>query len=288
MTGFGAIGSGFGRMFRRPSVMAAELAWRWSLGAALIMLSVAGSIELLKSITVIGGNPLSGLQARLAMIAAAWIGGTAFLWILAAASGRCATLPLLFRTLPVSARFRAQAGIAFLRAALALAGGLALVFAARLAANIASTAEDSKFGWWFLAFVPSAMLIGFCWMVVQWFLGIAPVFAAAEQQDTLGAISRAVGLFRDRPGAMFLIGLAFAFLHAAVAFGAWIAGWAFMASLAQWSGTAALVGLAVVMFGYCAVADTLRLARLGAYAAMVEDAQQPTVSLPPNRIAPEY
>jgi hypothetical protein len=272
MTGFGAIGSGFGRMFHRPSVMAAELAWRWSLGAALIMLFAAGTIELLRSITVIGGDPLTGLQARVALIAAAWIGGTAFLWILAAASGRCATLPLLFRTLPVAARFRAQAGIAFLRAALALAGGLALLLACRLAANIASTTEDSQFGWWFLAFVPSAMLIGFCWMVVRWFLGVAPVLAAAEQQDTLGAISRAVGLFRDRPGAMFLIGICFALLQMAIAAGAWMFAMGALSVLMQWSGTAALAGLAMVALAYCALADTLRLARLGAYAAMVEDA----------------
>lgn len=259
-------------MFHRPSVMAAELAWRWSLGAALIMLFAAGTIELLRSITVIGGDPLTGLQARVALIAAAWIGGTAFLWILAAASGRCATLPLLFRTLPVAARFRAQAGIAFLRAALALAGGLALLLACRLAANIASTTEDSQFGWWFLAFVPSAMLIGFCWMVVRWFLGVAPVLAAAEQQDTLGAISRAVGLFRDRPGAMFLIGICFALLQMAIAAGAWMFAMGALSVLMQWSGTAALAGLAMVALAYCALADTLRLARLGAYAAMVEDA----------------
>src|SRR5262249_35181961 len=148
------------------------------------------------------------------------------------------------------ARFRPQAGIAFLRAALALAGGLALLLACRLAANISTTAEDSRFGWWFLAFVPSAMLIGFCWIVGQWFLGIAPVVAAAEQQDTLGAISRAVGLFCDRPGSMFLIGIAFAFLQVAIVAGAWIFGTGVLSALLQWSGTAALAGLAIVALGY--------------------------------------
>ena len=149
MTGTRAIGSGFGRVFRQPRLIVAEIAWRWTLGAALLALGAFAAIELLDSIVVVGGDPVAGLLSQSARLAAILIAGAAFLSIAAAAGGRCATLPLLFRQLPAQPRFRALAGNAFLRAALMLAGALAMMTACLLAADAAGKARQYFAGWRF-------------------------------------------------------------------------------------------------------------------------------------------
>ena len=275
MTAASAIGHGFRRAFGEPRAIAAELAWRWSAGAAFVALLVIAAIEVMRTTIVIGGHPFAGLLPRLALVGASLLGGAALLWVLTEAAGRSATLPLLFRETPVRARFRPLAGIAFLRCTVALAAFLALLLAWRLASGVAVVADRDVPLWWMLAFIPAAALVIFFWAVLQWFLSLSPVFTAAGDCDALGAIAGAVDLCRQRPGAMLLIGGVFWILEL------WIAGAFALVTFNMAVGmarfpAAVLIVVAMAGFAYCGFAGVLRLARLGACAALVEEAVQPS------------
>jgi hypothetical protein len=271
MTATTAIGYGIRRAFGQPRLIAAELAWRWSWGAALGALIAIGVTEVMRNTIVIGSHPFSGLPARLALVTASLLGGATFLWILAAAGGGCATLPLLFREKPAHPRFRSLAGNAFLRAALWLAAALALLMAWRLAGNVTRVAERHVPGWWLLAFVPAAALIIFLWMTIRWLLALSPLFSATADRDAVSALGGAMELLCARPGAMLLIATVFGVLQMWLCGATGLFALSMITGMARVSAAAAWIASALVALGYFAIAGALRLARLGAYAAMVED-----------------
>src|SRR5215472_9688709 len=110
-----ALQSGFTRVVVQPSVLLAEIAWRWALGAAVSVLLFVAAAEYLNSISVIGPEPFAGLGTHFLRLSAVSLGGIVLLASLATAAGRNAVLAALFADHRVS-NFSALLWLSFLRA----------------------------------------------------------------------------------------------------------------------------------------------------------------------------
>jgi hypothetical protein len=171
--------AGFDLVIRRPALLFAEIAWRWSFGIAALALLGLTCVLFLSSVRVTdadmqlasSGSPwiaadvlarlLDANRAALLRALAVLIPGIAILWTIAAAIGRAMTTPPLIREgngfsratidaerspafvaggrLPSRTNFSALLGISFLRATLAVAL-IAGYFGCALIAAIVSNA----------------------------------------------------------------------------------------------------------------------------------------------------
>jgi hypothetical protein len=157
----------------------------------------------------------------------------------------------------------------FLRVSLALAAVVAF-FGAAILAGFVSSEKDPRPGLVFLLFFPLGLLVGLTWCGLNWMLSLAAIFAVKDDEGAVGAISAAVSLSRDRPGAVAAVStwtglahlMAFVAATTAVSIPMGVAG--FLA----WR----LIVLAIlaVSLTYFAVADWLYTARLAGYVTIIE------------------
>jgi hypothetical protein len=291
--------AGFRAMLQRPSVGLAEIAWRWSFGAACGSLVLVSCIEYLDTLPVDAGDLLLLRTRQPALISHAMArllsGGAvraiealvvlavtlSLAWMGVASLGRAATIKSLlayFRqgqavpngdtgdpTLPLASLW----GLNFLRVAVTLAacvGG----FAAFLVGGEASPATNSSPAAPFLLVLSVLTLVWFSWSVVNWFLSVAAVFVVVKARNTFAAIASAVDLIRHRPGSVFAAGIWFGLAHIAVFLAATSIA-AFPWGLAEFLPRGAILGAAVsVTLLYFAAVDFLYIGRLAAYVEIVE------------------
>ncbi len=302
--------AGFVFVLRRPALLVAEVAWRWSFGLAFLGLLAAISMLYLGSIRISdsdlllmkSGSPflaadalahaLSGSKAALLRGIAVLVPGVAILWTIAAGFGRLVTVPPLFeaaadnvveqrqKLLPASRKrfaLRALLAISFFRAALALAGIAGYVGAAIIAGMLAQTADGLDLRVFFLVFIPLLLLDVFAWATINWFLSIAPLFVIRHGDGARDGFRRSVRLFGSNPRAFTAIGSGFGLarlIALIVVTGASIVVFGMLGELPAWFVVAAIVALTLVYFVF---ADLLYLSRLAAYAVLLqqwEDEQQ--------------
>jgi hypothetical protein len=303
---------GFGAIFRRPSLGLAEIAWRWSFGAAATLLLAfafftfldtlpVGKAELLLLRT---GQPLLIWRAVARMFrgSAFRAVGTVILltlmlsaaWIVIASLGRAATVKALlahFRESGVSVprddekswRLRSIFALNFFRLGATLAAAVGSVAAVLLAAA-ASRPPHPAPGSSLLIFLTVAVLVWLAWSTLNWFLSLAPIFVVARGEDTFGAIAAAVDLSRNRAGSVFAAGTWFGLAHLTIFVLASSIG-AFPLDFAPYLPKGVVLGgVLLVSLLYFAVADFLYVGRLAAYVAMVEipDSQVSTAPPPPE------
>ena len=217
------------------------------------------------------------------------------LWMIAAAVGRIATVRALvehFRdrlagaaaksnedskgTVPEDesphadgAAFPALLRLNFLRACLAIAAVLGMVGSA-IVAGFASPASHPRPGVAFLLFMPLAALVMVLWFALNWLLSLAGMFAVRNDEDVIGAISKAVELCRRRTGAVAAVstwtGLAHlvAFVGATTVIGFPLG----LAPIVPWR--LLVLAMIVVTLAYFALADWLYMARLAGYVCIAE------------------
>jgi hypothetical protein len=161
----------------------------------------------------------------------------------------------------------------FLRTASTLAAWFALVGASILA-GFASTDRNPHPGLFFLFFLPLAALVGGLWLILNWFLSLAALFAVRHdnhhQQDTLSAISAAVTLCRNRFGHVAAVSAWFGLAHIAAFLGASMVSSFSLGFVAVLPGRAVLATLTVLALIYFAVVDWLYTARLAGYVCIAE------------------
>src|ERR1700736_3063417 len=236
---------GFRAAWRRPSLALAEITWRWTVGATTFALLLFGFFEYLRTLPVSNGDLLflrtkqpvfiaqaishilRGSLDRAALAAVLAALAVCFAWIVAASIGRDLTLRALLeyfasrrdgaenfasvddgaysqdraaRTRPLRTLF----GLNFFRVAAVLAAVLALQGAAILA-RFASSPEHPRPGMVFLIFLPLAGLICMAAWSLNWILSLAAIFAVRNRTDALGSLSCAVGLCRQRLGAIVAV-----------------------------------------------------------------------------------
>jgi hypothetical protein len=310
---------GFRAILRRPSFGLAEIAWRWSFGAATGLLLMFSFFEYLDTLPVSKGDLLllrttqpvlisravmhifrgSGFRVVETVLVLALTLGVA--WIVVASLARAATIKALlayFRegdtsTPPRSEtpwRFHALFTLNFFRLATTLATVVGCL-AAVLLGKAASRPTDPAPGSALLIILTVTMLVWFAWSTLNWFLSLAAIFVVADGQDTFGAIADAVDLCRTRSASIFAAGTWFGLAHitafvlasSAVAFPLGFA--------AVLPASVVLGGVLLVTLLYFAVTDFLYMGRLASYVAMVQMPDAPVsaeTTQPPSPQAGTY
>jgi hypothetical protein len=293
---------GFRASLRRPSLALAEIAWRWTVGAIGWALFFFWLVEFLDTLPVTRGDAtllrtrqpllvgraiehiLRGSLNRAVLAALFALIALSLLWIVTASIGRAATVRALieyFRR-DIASRvstatsdsmerrpWRSLIGLNFLRLALALAAILAIVGASILASFVSSKANPRP-GLVFVLFLALAGLICIAWPALNWFLSLASIFAVRDSENTPGAISAAVTLFRERSGPVFAVGTWTGLAHLvafSVATTAVSVPLAFL-QIAPWR--IVIAGVFLITLAYFAVVDWLYMARLSGYVCIAE------------------
>ena len=290
---------GFRLIFRRPSFGLAEIAWRWSFGAAAALLLLFSFFEYLDTLPV-SKDDLFFLRTRQpALISRAVLHifrGSAFrvietavvlaltlgvAWVVVASLGRAATIRALlayFRESNLSSpqhkeqpswRLRSLVALNFLRLGATLAGFVGC-FAAILLGTVASSPSDPSPGSAVLIMLTVTMLVWLAWSTLNWFLSTAAIFVVADGQDAFGAIAAAVDLCRTRAGSIFAAGTWFGLAHLTV-FVIASSAIGFPLGFAPVVPAGVVVGgVLLVTLVYFAVTDFLYIGRLAAYVAIAE------------------
>ncbi len=317
---------GFRTVFRRPSFVLAEIAWRWSFGLAATVLLTFSFYEYLDTLPVSRGDLFLMRTGQPALVSQA-LGhifrgsgprlvtalivltlGMAAAWISIATLGRAVTVKALLSYLRRESsaetsgerawRLGPLARLNFLRVVVTLAAGVGCVAAWMLGAA-ASPDKDPSPGNAVLVFLAIVMQVYLAWSTLNWFLSLAAVFVVRQGEDTLGAITAAVALCRTRTGSVVAASTWFGLAHAV--------GFVIASSLVAFPlAFAAVLPVGVVLGGmllvtllYFALADFLYAGRLAAYVAIAEggeaampapeSTQQSALSIPPggDRVDPD-
>ncbi len=290
---------GFRAAFRRPSLTFAEIAWRWSTGAAAAALVTLVVFEYFDSLQVTDidasliatRQPLLALQVLLhifrgdasRVLAASLVIGVAvsLAWIVVGSVGRAATVRALLDYFRSRARFssserqnqaaalRPLLAINFWRLVAALAallgfGGVGILFSSmphQLNAHLALAYSV-------LALLPP--LICIVWAQLNWILSLACIFAVRDGEDALGAISATVTFLGERAGSILSVGTWNLIAHvAAVGGGATLVSM-LLAFIAVVPARAMIAAVLLVMLGYLAFVDWLYIARQAGYICIAE------------------
>ncbi len=310
---------GFCTILRQPSLGLAEIAWRWSFGAAAALLAAVAFLEYLDTLTVTRGDLLllrtrqpalisSVIQhalrgSGLRMVAAIIVLSLALLvgWIVIAALARAATIDALldyFRRQSQASGSNVEenlsrdwslgslVGLNFLRAGVTLAATVGFV-AAVILGGVVSHAGNSVPALALLITMAVALLVWLVWSMMNWFLSLAPIFVVRDGRDIFASIAAAIDLCRNHAGAVFAAGTWFGLTHVGVFFVATTVV-AFPLGLAGVLPRGVVLGgVVLVTLLYFAIADFLYMGRLAAYVAMVEFPDSTAVGspspLPPDR-----
>jgi hypothetical protein len=288
----------------------AEVLWRWSFGASAVVLIGFGLIEYLDTLPVStvdllflrSGQPLlisqaagrifggSGLRFVLAGILI--FAGLAALWIAMAAVGRGITLDTLVRYLaersraerdgrvasdeslagsPLTPKWRVRslAGLHSLRVGLALAAGGACI-AALILAGFVSTKQNPQPELMFVLALIFLFLVYLAWTSVSGFLSLATVFVVHGGEDTFGALSATADFCRHRRGPVAAVSASYGLAHLVLFFVA-TSVVAFPISFAGLLPVGFVLSAVLILtLIYFALVDTLYVARLAGYVAILE------------------
>jgi hypothetical protein len=304
---------GFRVILRHPAFGLAEIAWRWSFGAACWLALAYFAVEYLQTLPVTNSDLLllrtrqptliaeaiahifrgSGLRLLEALMVLT--SGLAVGWIVLGSFARGATIRALFSYFREGEnssdvqrsklRVHSIAGLNFFRVALTVAATVGCLAALLLGAAV-SPATNPAPGSAFLLFLSVILLVWLIWSVMNWFLSLAAVFVVVEGQDTFGAIASAVALCRRRAGSVLAAGTWFGLGH--------IAAFVLATSLVAFPlGLAGFLPAGVVLGGvlcvtllYFAVADFLYMGRLAAYVAILELPETPMTIQPAAPLLP--
>jgi len=301
---------GFRAIVRRPSFGLAEIAWRWSFGAAAWFLLAGTFAAYLNTLPVTRGDVLllksrhpvlvsqalqhifrgSGFRVVEALIVQGLC--LAAGWIVVAALARAAITRELLNYFGEQAsaaqptpgdrrgwQLRTVLGLNSLRVGATLAAAVGCLAALR-AGSAASPDNDPSPGSAFLVTLCVALLVWLAWSVINWFLSLALVFVVAEGRDAFDALVAAVDLCSRRRGAVFAVGTWFGLAHL-VLFVIATTVVAFPLSFAPLLPAAmTLGGVLLVTLLYFALVDLLYAGRLAAYIALLTFPDETPALLP--------
>lgn len=309
---------GFRAAFRQPSLTFAEIAWRWTVGAVAGAMCLFWCIEYLDTLPITKGD-LTLLATRQPVLVgraiahilrgslnravlAAFIAALALalLWVVAASVGRIATVRALLdyfaaRNLSGNASseihattdlrsLRTLIGLNVLRVALSLSGLLSFSGAAILV-RFASSDAHPRPGLVFVLFLPLAGLICIIWLMLNWLLSLACLFAVRDGDDVLGALSAAVTFSRERSGPVFAVSTWTGLAHL-TAFSIATTAASFPLAFVRFAPARLILAVVLlVTLAYFAVVDWLYMARLAGYVCIAE-MPETSVALSPIPQAP--
>lgn len=288
---------GFRVMLREPSFGLAEIAWRWSFGAACLFGLAFAVTQYLKSLTISGRDLflLRTRQPTLIVNAIAHIfrdsaframeavllltAVLAIAWVTLCSLARASTLKSLFSYFREDATMasrqvsgvplRSLFGLSFFRVVVTLAAALGCV-SAFVIGSLISPASNPAPGSAFLVISAITLLVWLAWSILNWFLSLAAVFVVADGRSTFDAIASAVDLCRRRTASVLAAGSWFGVGHIAV----FLLATSVVAFPLGFAGVlpagVVLGGVLLVTLLYFAAADFLYIGRLAAYVAILE------------------
>ena len=292
---------GFAALWHDPTLLAAELTWRWCFGFsawALVIISGAWFLDSLKVSSadefllgtfqpqLLSGavhHIFRGSFIRFVLEQSVLLFGVTLLWCFAATAGRAATLRRLVAMFsendepsPMTWQFAPIFVLHLLRAAWSLIA-LSVAIACLIIGGVMAANGRAGLAALFLVFG-----IGLpCWFgaTLNWFFGVAPLFCIRNGAAAMDALSRSVDFVSQQGGRLFLLGLGFLLLRL-LWLGTMMLAFFSPLSLAQHLAVGwVLLMMAIIALLYFAGADLLQLARLGAYASLVEDDAHSVVAL---------
>jgi hypothetical protein len=298
-------------VFENPSTALAEIVWRWSIAAAGWFLSMLMGFEYLDTLHASAlqrvllrtGHPIlvarvlrsivRGSMFRLTEAGIFLLIGLTVGWIVVATIGRLVTIDAVAEQLGLArsrdeSRVRSLLSINFLRAAIFLAviagsvGGL-LISSSVWASSHVSLADASRIG---------SLIVVLAWfacVVLNWLLSTAGIAVALDRCSAMEGVATAVRLLQERPGAMVAAGALFGVAHIAIFIVAWFTVITAGATAGYFGGETAFLLVICIALAYFAVADSLYIARMAAYVAILRGDEldlvsaQPTPFTPPSR-----
>ncbi len=315
MTRSGLVRAGFAAVFRRPAVVAAEIAWRWSFAVAAGALVLVAAMRFLNSLTVSDAD-LFALRTRVPeLIAEALLRifqgsgprllrlilivtpAISLLWILAAAVGRVATLRVLIQDAPFSFTtrhdIRSLLGANLLRVLVTLLGLMAIVGSAIVAGHAANLTPEPSILLFNAVFLGLLFLVSLSWSTLNWYFSLAPIFVVRDNRGTFAAVGDAVRLVRRRGGDFTGVGMLYGLLKLFAIGVATVVSLLPLAFIAQWPWEVTTLLLLGITLAYFAFADLLYIARFASYlviaapepAPAVETAVRPSPALPATPVA---
>jgi len=283
--------AGLRLIFRRPAIALAEIIWRWSFAAAVWFLAVAFAVEYLDSLPVnavsrflLGtGQPIliaralkrifEGSALRFTETGVLLGIGLGAGWIVLASLGRAATVDAVAKELGIDSSprrwvFPSLASIHFLRMAAALAAVLGIAGSALIASSVWASSHISAADtarilglFWFLICV--------LWVVMNWLLSTAAIFAVLDGSGALAAVGSLMSLMISKTGAVISVSALFAIAHLAAFIAGGVAA-VFAFGLADTIFHASVTALLIfIVCAYCAVADCLYIGRIAGYVSIL-------------------
>lgn len=312
---------GFRAVRREPSVLLAEIGWRWVFGGIATALLAWATILFLRSVTVSKSNELllrslnpelmsyalrelfqgkGWTFARLAAIVSLCL---SVQWVITATIARTATTRVLLddsaenygaerETRP---QIRTVAAIQLVRVALLWVGLAAYFLSAFVSARLTTTGDKTDTGSFLLIFSAMFLVAAVVLSFFNWLLLLAPIFALRDQLSFADSTISAWRITRDRAGSF--VGLNLGHMALRIAWFVFISGLAFVPLgfariFPKWLIFAAVV---LITMAYSAGADILFVARYAGYIEIAEQEIQPerkslevnVLPIPKPAVAPE-
>ncbi|HEY2499654.1 MAG TPA: hypothetical protein VGK24_21550 [Candidatus Angelobacter sp.] len=284
------ITQGFRAVLRDPVIFLVEILWRWSFVLLALLLLCGVGLTLLGPLHI--GNAWNSawnshdfrrigplvltillLLGTKAILAAAVVPvAIALLWSLLSAMGRSITVQRLRRDVTFL-RFRSILALQCLRALVSWFSVVLLTAAILGEALIASRGGKPDLLLYYFMVMPSVVLIGAFWLILNWYLSLAAFFGR-DGQSFRGALQQARQTVRLQRSDFAGTGFVFLFLRLV----------ALLVALAICGLTSGMRGsqpqtyftlLVIVGLVWCAVSDFLYMARMAAYLALAAAHVQP-------------
>jgi len=277
------ITQGLRAVTRDPAIFLVEILWRWSFAVLACMLVAGVGMMLLGPLHVgkawdtawSSRDPqrigqflvviVLLLGTKLIIVAIAVPLAIALLWSILSALGRFVTVKRL-RSGLTSLRFRTVFALQLLRGLVSWFA-LILLFATTLGeALIATRGTQPDLVLYYLMVMPSVVLIGASWLILNWYLSLAAIFGR-EGQSVRGAFRQARQTVRQQRSDFAGTGFVFLLFRTIILLIA-LAICGLTSGMAGTAPQSYFVLLMVVSLAYFAVADFFYMARMAAYLAL--------------------
>lgn len=277
------ITQGLRAVMRDPAIFLVEIVWRWSFAllacllVACVGLMLLGPLHVEKAWDTAWGSRdpqrmgqllvaiILLLGVKLVIAAIALPLAVALLWSILAALGRFVTVKRLRAGL-TSLRFRTVFVLQLLRGLISWFA-LVLLFAATISeALLATRGTQPDLVLYYLMVMPTVVLIGVSWLILNWYLSLAAVFGR-EGQSFRGAFREARQTIRRQRSDFAGTGFVFLLFRTVILLIA-VAICGLTSGMAGTAPQSYFILLVVISLAYFAVADFLYMARMAAYLAL--------------------
>ena len=280
------------RILRDPTLIAVELAWRWSFALAALSLTVFALVRLQRAVIVLPEEqqmlasraPLQVAEAileiwhriqplaiRLGLIV---IPASIILWIIAATIGRGYVISRLSPPSSTSPRWSSLVALNLLRVLSVFALVVAYIASSRATLLVSSPEAPNYFAAMFLFLILFGLAL-LVWSFLHWIVSLACIYAVRERASTFASLVRVLRLLRTKSGELGSIatlnGTARTLVAIVVTFIAAV-------PLVLYRFPALFWTVEFLIFVvYCLASDILLLARLSAYVEAMLPKEIPVV-----------